>query len=116
MLCRHMGPSITAMCAPHHPSRILDNHTHLLIEQPAGGQHRIEAAEREKRLKERQAAKLLRKRQLADLRAKAVSRATGEEWRKVERDKEAEERKRWEEEELKRMRREEAAQLAGGDR
>lgn len=67
-------------------------------------------------MKERQAAKLLRKRQLAELRAKAGSRATGEERRKVERDKEAEERKRWEGEELERMRREEAAQLSGGDR
>lgn len=78
--------------------------------------NRIEAAEREKRAKERLAAKLLRKRQLAELRQKAGSRATGEERRKVERDKEAEERKRWEGEELERMRREEAAQLAGGDR
>lgn len=77
---------------------------------------RIEAADREKRMKERQAAKLLRKLQLADLRAKAGSRATGEERRKVERDKEAEERKRLEGEELERMSREEAAQLAGGDR
>lgn len=67
-------------------------------------------------MKERQAAKLLRKRQLAELRAKAGSRATGEERRKVERDKEAEERKRWEAEELERMRQEELAQLAGGDR
>lgn len=78
--------------------------------------YRIEAAEREKRLKERQAAKLLRKLQLAELRAKAGSRATGEHRRQVERDKEAEERKRWEGEELRRMRGEEAAQLAGGDR
>lgn len=67
-------------------------------------------------MKERQAAKLLRKRQLAELRDKAGSRATGEEKRKVERDKEAEERKRWEGEELVRMRHEEAAQLSGGDR
>eukprot|EP00903_Cladosiphon_okamuranus_P013821 g12863.t1 len=76
----------------------------------------IEAAEREKRMKERQAAKQLRKRQLAELRANAGSRATGEERRKVERDKEAEERKRWEGEELERMRLQEAAQLARGDR
>lgn len=78
--------------------------------------NRIEAAEREKRMKERQAAKLRRKRQLAELRANAQSRSTGEELRKVERDKEAEERKRWEGEELERMRLEETAQLAGGDR
>lgn len=44
---------------------------------------RIEEADREKRMKERQAAKLLRKLQLAELRAKAGSRATGEERRKV---------------------------------
>ena len=76
----------------------------------------MEAAEREKRANERQAAKLRRKLQLADLRAKARFRATGEARRRVERDKEAEERRRWESEELERMIREEAAQLAAGDR
>lgn len=79
-------------------------------------QTRIEAAEREKRIKERQAAKALRKLQLAELRATAGSRATGEERRKVERDKEEEGRIRREREELERMRAEETAQLAGGDR
>ena len=77
---------------------------------------RLEAAEREKRANERQAAKLRRKQQLAHLRAKAGSRATGEARRRVERDKEAEERRRWESKELERMKREEAAQLAAGDR
>lgn len=67
-------------------------------------------------MKERQAAKALRKLQLAELRATAGSRATGEERRKVERDREAEGRIRWEREELERMRAAEAAQLAGGDR
>ncbi|CBN75311.1 C2H2 zinc finger protein [Ectocarpus siliculosus] len=86
------------------------------IEEKQRQKRMIEAAEREKRMRERQAAKLLRKRQLAELRANAGSRATGEERRKVERDKEAEERKRLEGEELERMSREEAAQLAGGDR
>ncbi|CAM9130207.1 unnamed protein product [Ectocarpus sp. 4 AP-2014] len=86
------------------------------IEEKQRQKRMIEAAEREKRMKERQAAKLLRKRQLAELRANAGSRATGEERRKVERDKEAEERKRLEGEELEGMSREEAAQLAGGDR
>lgn len=76
----------------------------------------MEAGEREKRANERQAAKLRRKLQLADLRAKAGSRATGEARRRVERDKEAEERRRWESEELERMKSEEAAQLAAGDR
>eukprot|EP00904_Undaria_pinnatifida_P012820 jgi/Undpi1/8669/HiC_scaffold_25.g11134.m1 len=76
----------------------------------------MEAADRERRAKERLAAKLRRKLQLADLRAKAGSRATGEAKRRVERDKETEERRRWESEELERMKREEAKQLAGGDR
>lgn len=67
-------------------------------------------------MKERQAAKALRKLQLAELRATAGSRATGEERRKVERDREAEGRIRREREELERMRAEETAQLAGGDR
>ncbi|CAM9128819.1 unnamed protein product [Ectocarpus fasciculatus] len=86
------------------------------IEEKQRQKRMIEAAEREKRMNERQAAKLLRKLQLAELRANAGSRATGDERRKVERDKEAEERKRLEGEELERMSREEAAQLAGGDR
>lgn len=76
----------------------------------------MEAAERERRANERLAAKLRRKLQLADLRAKAGSRATGEAKRRVERDKEAEKRRRWESEELERMKREEAKQLADGDR
>lgn len=76
----------------------------------------MEAADRERRAKERLAAKLRRKLQLADLRAKAGSRATGEAKRRVEKDKETEERRRWESEELERMKREEAKQLAGGDR
>lgn len=78
--------------------------------------YRMEAAERDKRANERQAAKLRRKLQLADLRAKAGSRATGEARRKVERDKEAEGQRRCESEELDRMKAEEAKQLAAGDR
>lgn len=76
----------------------------------------MEAAERDKRWKERQAAKLKRKLQLAELRASASSRAKVEERRRVEMDREADERRRREAEELTLMRTEEAAQLAGGDR
>lgn len=61
-------------------------------------------------------AKLKRKLQLAHLRARAGSRATGESRRRVQRDREDEERRRREGEELVRMRSEEAKQLAGGDR
>ncbi|CAM9173521.1 unnamed protein product, partial [Hapterophycus canaliculatus] len=86
------------------------------IEEKQRMKRMAEALEREQRNKERQAAKVLRKLQLAELRATAGSRATGEERRKVERDKEAEERKRWERQEQEGMSAEEAAQLARGDR
>lgn len=77
---------------------------------------RLEAAERERRLKEMLDAKLKRKLQLTNLRARAGSRATGETRRRVQRDRQDEERRRREGEELIRMRSEEAKQLAGGDR
>ncbi|CAM9548813.1 unnamed protein product, partial [Pylaiella littoralis] len=86
------------------------------IEEKQRMKRMIEAAEHVKRIKESQEAKALRKLQLAELRATARSRATGEERRKGERDKEAEGRIRREREELERMSAEEAAQLAGGDR
>lgn len=76
----------------------------------------MEDLERERRKKEREAAELRRKQQLADLRAAAGCRATGEARRIVEHDKEAEQRKKQEEEELEKMKKQEVAQLAGGDR
>lgn len=65
---------------------------------------------------ELEAAKLRRKLQLAELRVRAGSRANGDARRRVQRDRESDNRRKRERQELDKMRREEAAQLAGGDR
>lgn len=88
----------------------------ILLQSLRLKRYRIEAEQRQRRMNERQAAKLKRKLQLAELRARAGSRATGDALRRVEKDKETEERRRLEGEELERMRAAETAQMAGGDR
>lgn len=80
------------------------------------GGARSKALERERRARDRQAAKLKRKEQLALLRADASCRATGEEKRREERVREAEARRQREKQELELMRIEEARQLSAGDR
>ncbi|CAM9562938.1 unnamed protein product [Sphacelaria rigidula] len=86
------------------------------IEERQRQKRMVEAAERARRVREREAAKLKRKQQLVTLRAKAVSRANVAERRQDERNKEKEARRAREAEELDRMRIEEGKQLAAGDR
>ncbi|CAM9637882.1 unnamed protein product [Ascophyllum nodosum] len=86
------------------------------IEEKQRQTRMLKVVKYERRVREKQAAKLERIRQLAELRKVAGMRAAREERRRLEWDRQVEERRKRESRELELMRREEAAQLAGGDR